>query len=443
MPSTRMLLFTMILMGALPNRVDASEAAHGHAPAHETVAPNEAVAHAVAAAVKEAAPAAGHAKSAAPAHHESTEHLATEVAEAPAAEHAPAASAAKGPVVALDASSGRSFREGEMIEAGPKVLSLVDKKNNKIDLAPASVAEFGEAGMFRLLRGSAVAETKGESSLRTSSARVDFAGRVAISYDHKESSTSAFVLDGEARVVNAHGEDQSLRLERYRGATMVVGEVMPQLIRQLDVGGVRSWLAGYAWPNDKMNELLQALPEAMASAPSRPAGPRHKLEDYFSAIDTADENGQPDYYDRKFQDPDAAVAAANQPKSAVAKPLTPEEAALIALPSTKIDLGFSLPPEVLSADEKARELRKAVRSAGKEDSRLPASVKNKKGHAPASVQKAESGDPEINAVLARLRSVQAKEPVISSVPEFPKARGPSSVNGGAVPDPVYDYSQNF
>lgn len=410
MPNARMLLFTMILMGALPNRVDANE--HGaHEPAHA-----------------EAAPAA------AP--------LATEVGEpSPEAEaHAVKTAAPAGPVVALDAAAGRSYREGEMIEAGAKGLSLVDKKNNKIDLSPFTVAEFGEGGAFRLLRGAVVAESRGESFVRTSGARVDYTGRLAVSYDHKESSTSAFVLDGEARVVNAHGEDQSLRLERYRGATMVVGDVMPQLIRQLDVGGVRSWLAGYAWTPERINEYVQAVPEAMATAPAKPAGPQAKLEDYFSAIDTAEEEDQPDYYNRKFQDPTAAVAAANQPKSTAPKALTPEEAALIALPNTKIDLGFNLPPQVLSAEQKQREVAEGIRNA-KKATRLPSSVKKVTGHAPASVSAPSSGDSDVDAVLARLRDVRGKPPVISGLPEMPGARGPSS--GGAVPDPVYDYSQNF
>jgi len=396
----------MILMGALPNVVEASEHGHAAPEAHGATIPAE-----------------------------STAHLATEVAEAKPAP--------KGPVAALNAATGRSYGEGEMIEAGAHPLSLVDKKNNKIDLAPLSVAEFGEGGTFRLLRGSAVAEARGESSLRTSAARVDFTGRVAISYDHKESSTSAFVLEGEARVVNAHGEDQSLRLERYRGATMVVGEVMPQLICQLDIGGVRSWLEGYAWAPERVNELLQALPEAMATAPAKPAATEAKLDEYFSAIDSADENGQPDYYDRKFQDPDHSVAAANQPKATGPKPLTPEEAALIALPSTKIDLGFNLPPEVLSAHDKQKELEHNVRGKPAFGQRLPASVKQVKGHGPASVKKPTGGDPEIDAVLARLREVRGKEPVISSLPENPRGRGPSSTGGTAVPDPVYDYSQNF
>jgi hypothetical protein len=225
---------------------------------------------------------------------------------------------------------------------------------------------------------------------------------------------------------------------------MVVGEVMPRLIRQLDIGGVRTWLAGYAWPEAKMSEFLQALPEAMAEAKPKAEMPgAHKLEDYFSAIDTADESSQPDYYERKFQDPDHSVAAANAPKVTGPKALTPEEAALISLPTTKIDLGFDLAPEVLSAEQKAREVEGILKKLAHVGDRLPASVKKPKGHAPASVRKVDGGDPEINAVLGRLRGIQGKDPVISSLPELPKGRGPSSANGGAVPDPVYDYSQNF
>jgi hypothetical protein len=61
-----------------------------------------------------------------------------------------------------------------------------------------------------------------------------------------------------------------------------------------------------------------------------------------------------------------------------------------------------------------------------------------------SPEKKENGlDPEVNAVLERLRAVKEKAPVISENPRPATSRGPASVGIDAVPDPVYDYSQNF
>lgn len=356
------------------------------------------------------------------------------------------APAPAGPVMALQ-SNGKPVRAGEVFTAAAETTTLIDKANHRIELSPHSVVEFGSAGEFKLLRGSAILASAGESHARTNGARLDYAGRVLLSYDHKELSTSAFVLEGEARLVNPFSDEQSLRLDRYRGATMVAGAVMPKLVRQLDLAGVRGWMEGYGWPSAKIGQVTSGLPGSLSAEAAAP--PAHvkevKLEDYFSSIDTADESSQPDYYERKFADPDRVVAEANAKKES-SKELRPEEAALIALPSTNIDLGFTADLSVLSSEEQAQQLKAALGAHG---SRAPASVGKPKAakakakaatRAPAQV--AETGDQEIGAVLSRLRAITPKDPVVSRLPEASGSRGPASV-GGAVPDPVYDYSENF
>jgi hypothetical protein len=347
-----------------------------------------------------------------------------------------------GVTVAVDAVSGAPVRAGELYAAGSATARLVDRSNMKIELAPHSVVDFDSNGEMLLMRGSAYLESRAERGLRTSSARVDFAGRILLSYDHKDKSSSVFVLEGDARMVNPHQADRSLRLERFRGATLEVGGILPQLVRQLSLSSLQEWMQGYAWPLDRRNEILGALPDRIAAA-ATPA-PAHlkeaRLEDYFSSIETADEFGQPDYYQRKFADPDAVVAEANSKKESGAT-LSPEEAALISLPSTRIDLGF----EILGAEEKRREVA-ALPARPKQErqaNRLPASVKAtpKAPQQPAS--QVDGLDPEVNEILERLRGIRPKPPIISRVPEPAPVRGPASGGAGFVPDPVYDYSENF
>jgi len=359
-----------------------------------------------------------------------------------------AAASSKAPTVALVALTGKAVEAGKIFTAGSSPVILIDKSNTKIELAPFSVTEFDDTGHMKLLRGSALMESRAERSLRTSSAEIDFTGRVLVSYDHKDRSTSTFVLDGEARMVNPHQNDRSLRLERFRGATLEVGGVVPQLIRQLDFASVEGWMKGYAWPEERSREILKSLPKVMNVA-KEPAA-RHlegtKLEDYFSSIETANEHEQPDYYDRKFLDPDVAVAEANSKKEG--KTMSPEEAALISLPNTRIDLGF----EIIGSEQKAKEVaasRRGIRAPA--STSLPSDVlrdpAQQKGAAPrmgGKKQRSTDGlDPEVNEVLERLRSIEAKPPVISKVPSLPSDRRPASSAPGIVPDPVYDYSENF
>ena len=356
----------------------------------------------------------------------------------------------KQPVVAMDAKRGRSIRAGELITVGAEPEIYISRHNQKVELSPQSVAEFSDAdGGFRLLRGSAVVESRTETSLRTVGAKVEYVGKVLVSYDHSEKSSSAFVLEGEARLVNSHRDDSSIRLQRFHGATLVVGEVLPQLIRQLDVGAVKSWLKGYSWPEARSATFLKNMPgEAVAA---KEAIPKHledtKIEDYFSSIDTADEFHQPDYYDKKYDDPDKVVAEQNSAQGA-SKVLSPEEAALISLPKTQIDLGFELGPEFLTSEQKTKEVAKVEPPSMAK--RAPASVNEKnstKARKQAPVM-AERGDPDINFVLERLRRVRGRENAKSSYSQAPAgsespARSPSSVPATIVPDPVYDYSQNF
>lgn len=354
---------------------------------------------------------------------------------------APKADKPRGPVVAMDAEHARSVHAGELITAGAETMTLVGRSNLRVEISPRSVGEFDEAGAFRLLRGSAVVEHSSEASVRTPGAKVEFVGKAIVSYDHAEKSSSAFVLEGEARMVNPHRQDSSLKLARFRGATLVVGDVIPQLVRQLDIGGVNGWLSGFSWPAARRQALLRNMPgEAISSRAEEPAHLQSvKIEDYFSSIDTADEQQQPDYYERKFDDPDKVVAEANS-KQGAGKVLSPEEAALISLPKTQIDLGFELGPEFLTADQKAAELRQLQPKAAV--TRGPASVTQIKPKAVKKEKKAaDRGDPDVNLVLERLRQVRSGNASFSQAPA--PSRAPAAVREQVVPDPVYDYSQNF
>ncbi len=373
----------------------------------------------------------------------SPEHAAAHVPEehasaAPVAHTAAEEKAPTGKVVAMNATQSRSVRAGELITVGGEPQIFVSRDNFRTELSPRSVAEFDEQGSLRLLRGSALVENKAETAMRTAGARVEFVGRAVVSYDHKEQSSSVFVLEGEARVVNPHRVDSSLRLGRFRGATLVVGGVVPQLIRQLDVGAVQNWLKGYSWPQTRRDALLRGMPgQAIANHESVPQHLEEtKIEDYFSSIDTANELQQPDYYERKFDDPDKVVAEQNS-VSGTGKTLSPEEAALISLPKTQIDLGFELGPEFLTAAQKKKEVAAVEPRSPRRGLASVAGPKVAKKNAIV----AEQGDPEVNLVLSRLRQVRSDKAVTSH--ESPRGRGPASAAMPVVPDPVYDYSQNF
>ncbi len=346
------------------------------------------------------------------------------------------------PVVAMDAKRGIGLRSGELVTAGAENMILVNRNNFRAELSPRSVAEFDESGAFHLLRGSAEVESRAETSMRTTNAKVEFIGKVLVSFDPKETSSSVFVLAGEARLVNPHQENSTLRIAHFHGATLVVGEVIPQLVRQLDVGAVDSWLKGYSWPEASRQAILRNMPGTVISANTEV--PSHleetKIEDYFSSIDVADEQHQPDYYEKKFGDPDKVLAEQNSKKSG-SKALSPEEAALISLPKTQIDLGFELGPEFLTAEQKQKEVaavegKPAVRRNLASVSPNSKAMKRKKNKPVV-----DQGDPDVSLVLERLRQVEAGKPMISGAPKA--IRAPAAVSEPAVPDPVYDYSQNF
>jgi hypothetical protein len=224
-----------------------------------------------------------------------------------------------------------------------------------------------------------------------------------------------------------------------------VGGVVPQLVRQLDVGTVNSWLKGYSWPDSRREALLKNMPGQTISA--KEEIPHHlqeaKLEDYFSSIDTADELHQPDYYDKKFDDPDKVVAEQNSVAGA-GKVLSPEEAALISLPKNQINLDFDLAPEFLTAEQKQQEVSRVEPKSAKGRRGL-ASVSPAAKATPKAKKKVaaeiDQGDPDVGLVLSRLRQVRSDKPVISN--RQSGTRAPASVPDSVVPDPVYDYSQNF
>jgi hypothetical protein len=348
-----------------------------------------------------------------------------------------AAQASSG-TAAMDA-KGKSLPAGEVISNGHEVRELVARDNTRLEAAPKAVFEFTEEGKIKLFRGSLLVENEKETSLLTSGGKVDFNGKAIVSFDAKSKSTSVFVLEGEARLVSPTEKAHSIRMQRFQGATLELGDVLPQLTSQLELSGLKSWLKGYAWPETKVNDLLASLPHVLPRA--HDSTPAHiadtKLEDYFSSIDTEDDSQhQPTYYEEKFKDPDIAMLEA---KSRIegARVMSPEEAALISLPSTKIETGL----EFLSAAKKKDEVAGMTDGRAKAKGRSLASIKS----ASPKKEKAEVSDgldPEVRETLQRLKGIKPESPVISGAEPSTRARGPASVSG-AVPDLVYDYSQNF
>ncbi|NUM88083.1 MAG: hypothetical protein HUU37_02660 [Bdellovibrionales bacterium] len=346
----------------------------------------------------------------------------------------PAPDSAGSRVMAVDSVSGAPLRAGELVVTAQAKRLLVDRGNIRIEMAPYSVGEFTRDGLFRLLRGGAVLESQVERSAASASSVVDFVGTLVLTYDHKERSTSAFVVDGEARVKNPHEDDRTVRLDRGRGATMVLGDVYPSVIRNLAPDQVNDWLKGYSFPVKDRERITAVFRRAPVEVERSLASVREerKLEDYFSAVD----EDRPAYYQNKFADPDKVVETQNaQAKVAQSKAIAPEEAAMIALPSTKIDLDMGL-PEVFSSHWDAlaqvREARKAESPASAAE-RKPASVLRSRPRAKAGP----SGD-EVSSAIERLRAVRAGK----SPPPRTAERAPASVES-PVADPVYDFSENF
>lgn len=340
---------------------------------------------------------------------------------------------AMGKTAAID-KNGKSLQVQDLLNAGADGMEGVSLNDTRFQASPLTMFEFNSAGNPKLFRGLIFVENDKEAVIETTGSKIDFRGSAIISYDAKIKSTSVFVLSGEARITADVGEDRSLRLERYQGATLEAGESMPSLTRQLGLGDLKSWMNGYRVSESKVSQVLESVPNAFN--PKKENLPEHlakvKLEDYFSSIDVADEYSQPDYYDQKFKDPDIVMLEQNL-KQNKRKTLNPEEAALIALPNTKIDLGF----DVLSIAEQDKE-----RMLAKEPvvNRKLASVEKKKKIEKKKAVKPEH-EPEVSEILQRLRAIETGEAVISSPKRSAPLREPAS--NKIVPDLVYDYSQNF
>jgi len=337
-----------------------------------------------------------------------------------------------GKTAAIDR-NGKSLSVQDLVNAGSEGLEGVSLNDTRFHASPLTMFEFNNAGNPKLFRGLIFVENEKEAMIETTGSKIDFRGSAIVSYDAKIKSTSIFVLSGEARISAQLGENRSLRLERFQGATLEAGESLPSLTRQLGLADLKSWMGGYKVSEAKISQVLEGVPNAID--PKKENLPEHlakvKLEDYFSSIDVADEHSQPDYYDQKFKDPDIVMLEQSL-KQSKRKTLNPEEAAMIALPNTKIDLGF----DVISVAEQDRERMQAKEPIV---NRKLASVEKKKVQKVKAVE--QEHDPEVLEILQRLRAIETGEAVISSPKRSAPLREPASAP--LVPDLVYDYSQNF
>jgi len=374
---------------------------------------------------------------------------------------------AKTVVVAVDAQSGASIYASELITSKKNTRSFVDSENLRIDLAPYSVAEFNEKGVLKLLRGSAYVDSKKERIVTTASSTVEFVGKVLLSYDYKEKSSSSFVISGQARMLNPHQNDQSVLLDKNQGATMVIGDVYPSTVRGLNYQKTTEWLAGYGWNEEQRQGFLKNFPvagkagssgkvsrgpalemdspEKLAARESDPApdpeaaliSGNTQLQDYFSAIEKGDE--KPHYYEDKLS-MDVTVGEALAANKNKQSSLDPEDAALIPLPSVRIDT--QLPQlMIVSAEEKKHYEEQEfipVKTAKKEVNRKLASIPSAESKK-SKFAVAAGNDPDIAAVLERLHKLQQAE---ASTSKPQSSRSPASFSS-PIPDPVYDFSENF
>ena len=76
-------------------------------------------------------------------------------------------------VVAMEEKSGASIRSGEIVSTKDEAAVYINRENIKLELSPRSVGEFDSKGEFRLLRGSAVLESRKETTMQTTGSRVD------------------------------------------------------------------------------------------------------------------------------------------------------------------------------------------------------------------------------------------------------------------------------
>ena len=370
----------------------------------------------------------------------------------------PTAAIAK--VAAMDAAKGTPIEAETLISSHGSKLMLVDQKNIKIEMAPYSVAEFSNEGVFKLLRGSAMLETNEERTAATNSAQIDFSGTMVVTFDHKEKSTSAFVVEGEARLKNPHEPDFSLRLDRGRGASMILGDVYPSLVRDISPAQVDSWLKGYAWEAKDREHFVSAFSSGGGRGLAVVANSKKveeespvKLEDYFAAID----DDRPDLYERKFSkdvSADKIVETAQiERKIASEKTVAPEEAAMISMPTNKINLDLGLPEVFASSDEAfadvAAQLKRERRGSEKEPERKLAAVGEARVVSPTKKSKHKERGEAVSDTVARLMEIrnarkgaQAVRSGSSGYSPADGGRAPAAINS-PIPDPVYDFSENF
>lgn len=351
-------------------------------------------------------------------------------------------------IVALEEASKAPIKSGMLLTTGSREKNLIDRENMKITLGPQSVAEFNGKGVFRLLRGSAYLEAPTERQFYTVNATVSFAGRLLVSFDHVEKSTSTFVLAGEARVQNPFEQDRTIVISRHQGSSLVTGEVYPNLVRGLDLAQVDEWLKGYHWNTGRRNVFLRDVPKAdelrtliaekvqEMKAEESPEGrvgqKQNPLSDYFASIYEAP-TAPEEHQEYQAVEPTKAKVAQKDPEVV----LSPEHAAIIPLPETQIADSFT---EVLSQEEALAERKEApqemlaTRPVNRKIASLP------KARAKPAVELT----PEDAAIL-RLRGLQAQS---TANTRAPRSRAPASIASPArtttlVPDPVYDLSENF
>jgi hypothetical protein len=347
-------------------------------------------------------------------------------------------------VVAMEPAESTAILTQTILTSKGSARTFIDQRNVKIQMAPHSAGEFTANGEFKLYRGSAYYDSSMSVTTHTTNASVDFVGQVFVTYDYKEKSSSAFVVKGEARVKNPSNAERFIRLEKNQGATMLSGDVYPNMIRGLDITKVDSWLAGYGWSANDRSIMLASVPAQQKTEPERkPATTDSRLVDYFSSIQADEDEERPHYYEDKYE-----LAMTGTLDSNPYKPkLAPESAAMIVLPDTKIDK--ELFTEILDG---SNEMPVAVMTQQKSVDRKPAGLEyvdrptNRKVSAVKPVKK-DSQDADVQNVLDRLNNL-APAPHINAQ----KSRAPASVAVPVAPkkavshvvaDPVYDFSENF
>jgi hypothetical protein len=356
-------------------------------------------------------------------------------------------------IVAVEMVSQAPVQSGSLLTTGKREKTFIDRDNMQVVLGPQSVGEFGVQGDFRLLRGSAYIESKKERAMRTTNVAVDFIGRILISFDHREKATSCFVLNGEARIKNPFEEQKTIRISRHQGATLVTGDVYPTLVRRTELAKTDEWLKGYFWSQERREIFLRELPstanpENLARADTSEAAPsgikKNPLSDYYSAI--YEERGVPAQHEEYKAVDEGKPGERNVEIVKTEVIMSPENAAIIALPDTKIDLGFVdiLSDQEINEEKNASPALRAVPVV--EPSRKIASLPSpRRAPAPRTLSAEEQ-------VLARLRKVGHLESPASPVERA--SRSPASVSpqqkmppkrqqAGIIPDPVYDLSENF